>query len=297
MNEQGLLEYSQGVIDLPEVVYMNGSLVPYNQALVSVEDRGFTFADGVYEVIRCYGGSPFRMTEHLERLQKSAKAIRLDLPFPFETISSAVQETLAANSLEKADAAVYIQVTRGPAPRAHALPVDPRPTLYIITRPEKGPRPELRKTGVKAITTEDLRWHMCHIKSTGLLLNSLAKQKALESGCYEAIFVREGIVTEGTSSNLFVVKDRTLWTHPEGNHILSGVTRSAVLEIAAEKGIPVKAEKFTLADLHQAEEVFITGTITEVMPVVEIDGRLIGTGKPGEVTQIMGRSFARLYTT
>lgn len=282
---------------MPETVYLNGTMIPYDKAMVSVEDRGFTFADGVYEVIRCYEGRPFRMEEHLQRLSRSAAEIRLTLPLSHAELASAVEATLAANGLEKLDSVVYIQVTRGPAPRAHAFPPHPRPTTLVIARPEKGPDPRQREAGARGITVADRRWHMCHIKSTGLLLNSLAKQQALEFGCYEAIFVRGEVVTEGTSSNVFIVRDGCLHTHPEGPHILSGVTRAAVLEIAQSLGIPVEIRRFRREEMYQADEAFITGTVTEVMPLVVIDDRPIGDARPGPVTKRIYSSFRSLIAS
>ncbi len=279
---------------MSQVVYLNGRFVPYEQATIPVEDRGFVFADGVYEVIRCYRGRPFRLDEHLERLEKSAAAIRLPLPLGRTELAEACAETVARNGLADADAAIYLQVTRGPAPRAHAFPAQPKPTALIIARPEKGPDPALRSAGARAITVEDRRWHLCHVKSIGLLANVLAKQQAVEAGCYEGIFVRDGIVTEGTASNFFMVFDGRLVTHPEGPHILSGVTRQAVLELAERAGIAVELAQVPIARLFQAEEAFVTGTITEIMPIVEVDGRTIGSGRPGPVTRRLLADFAAL---
>ncbi len=275
-------------------VYLNGNLVPYERALVPVEDRGFVFADGVYEVIRCYGGRPFRLEDHLDRLALSAAAVRLPLPWPAPELARAIDLTLAANGLGEAGAAVYLQVTRGPAPRTHLFPAEPRPTLVIIARPEAGPDPSLREEGVAAATAPDLRWHLCHVKSTGLLYNVLAKQRAAEDGCYEAILVRDGFVTEGTASNAFAVLGGRLHTHPEGPHILSGVTRRVTLELARHLDIPVREEPVPVAAFKAADEVFLTGTITEIMPVVAVDGSPVGGGTPGPVTRRLQEAFSRL---
>ncbi len=275
-------------------VYLNGELVPYERAMVPVEDRGFVFADGVYEVIRCYAGRPFRLGDHLDRLALSAAAVRLPLPWSPADLERAVDLTLAANGLDRGGAAVYLQVTRGPAPRTHVFPAAPRPTLVIIARPETGPDPSLREGGVAVLTAPDLRWHLCHVKSTGLLYNVLVKQRAAEAGCYEALLVRDGLVTEGTASNAFVVLGGLLHTHPEGPHILSGVTRRVTLELAADLGIPVREEPVAAADLKAAEEVFLTGTITEIMPIVRVDGSPVGAGRPGPVTRRLQEAFSRL---
>lgn len=279
---------------MSEVVYLNGRFVPYEEALIPVEDRGFVFADGVYEVVKFYGGHPFRLDAHLERLAQSAAAIRLDLPTPLAELGRAAVELAARNGLGDRDAVLYIQVTRGPARRAHAFPATPHPTVFMYARPETGPAPTLRETGVRTITVEDKRWQMCHVKSIGLLLNVLAKQQALEAGCYEGIFIRDGIATEGTASNLFAVFHGAIHTHPEGPFILSGVTRQAVLEVAGKLGIPVVETPFAADRLFQADEVFVTGTLTEVMPIVEIDGRPVGSGRPGSVTRRVQQGFAEL---
>lgn len=279
---------------MSEVVYLNGRFVPYEEALIPVEDRGFIFADGVYEVVKFYGGRPFRLDAHLERLVQSGSAIRLQLPADPAELGRAAVELAARNGLAERDAVLYVQATRGPARRAHAFPAEPHPTVFMYVRPEAGPAPALRETGVRTITVEDKRWRMCHVKSVGLLLNVLAKQQALEAGCYEGIFIRDGTVTEGTASNLFAVFGGAVHTHPEGPFILSGVTRQSVLEVAGTLEIPVVEQPFAADRLFQAEEVFVTGTLTEVMPVVEIDGRPVGAGRPGPVTRRIQEGFAAL---
>lgn len=276
-----------------EIVYLNGAFLPYSQALIPVEDRGFLFADGIYEVVKCYGGRPFRLASHLERLTQSAAAIRLPLP-PLDELEQAALALIGSNGLDGRDAVIYIQVTRGPARRAHPFPAAPRPTVFLFARSDPGPDPELRARGVRALTVPDRRWSFCHVKTVGLLLNVLAKQQAVEAGCYEAIFVRDGVITEGTASNAFAVFGGTVRTHPEGPHILSGVTRQAVLETAARLGIPVVEEPVPRDRLGDADEVFLTGTLTEVMPVVEVDGRPIGAGRPGPVTRALQDGFRAL---
>ncbi len=277
---------------MAQIVCLNGRFVPYEEALVSVEDRGFVFADGIYEVIKFYGGRPFHMEAHMERLAKSAAEIRLPLPVATDELARACEEAVDRNGLAGRNAAVYLQVTRGPAPRAHAFPAAPHPTWFILARPENGPDRKNREHGVRAITVEDRRWHLCHVKSIGLLLNTLAKQQAMEAGAYEGLFIRDGILTEGTASNAFVVRDGRLWTHPEGPHILSGVTRQVLMELASGAGIPVEIAGVPLADLYEADEVFVSGTLSEVTPIVEIDGRPVGDGRPGPITRRLQEAFA-----
>lgn len=269
-------------------VYLNGKFIPYEQALVPVEDRGYVFADGIYEVVRFYQGKPFDLEPHMARLQRSASAIRLPLP-PVEELTAAGLQTAARNKV--GDATLYIQVTRGTAPRKHPFPPDAQPTVYMIARPFPRYTEDAVRKGVTCITTPDVRWHLCFIKSIGLLPNVMAKQQAVEAGAYEAIFVRDGIVTEGSSSNFFIVRGDTLITHPTDNYILGGITRDFVLRLARQLGIPVREERFPVAVMAAANEAFVTSTTSEVMPVVSIDGVAVGDGKPGPVTMRLWEAY------
>mgnify|MGYP001316092452 CR=1 FL=1 len=268
----------------PETVFLNGQFVPYDRAVVPVEDRGFLFADAIYEVIRCYHGRPFRLEEHLARLEQSAAALELPLPYDRRRWAAIVEELLQRNQVQ--DGSVYIQVTRGVAPRTHTWSDGLQPTVVAIARPGGGPPAEAVRHGVRAITAPDNRWGLCWVKTTGLLPNVLARQQAARAGAYEAIFVRDGLVTEGTSSNVFVYLDGVLYTHPLAN-ILPGVTRAVVIEVARELGLEVREQAIPVTWLARAGEVLLSGTNSEVLAVVEIDGRPVGDGKPGPV-------FARL---
>jgi D-alanine transaminase len=277
---------------LSETVYFNGSFVPYEQALVPVEDRGMLFADGIYEVVRAYGGRLFELDAHLERMVASAEEIRLTLP-PLEELRRAIEGVLERSGLQ--DASVYLQVTRGFAgPRSHAIPQGTRPTVFAAARPVPKPDPVHVQEGGRGITVPDLRWKKCHVKSTGLLLNTLAKQAALDAGAQEAIFVRDGVVTEGSATNCFAVFDGILYTHPEGPHILSGITRQVVCRICRRDGIPLREEPFLVSRLYAADEVFVCGTNTEILPLREIDGHVIGSGRPGPLTRRLQQAFAQL---
>jgi len=272
-----------------ETVFLDGKFVPYNQAVIHVEDRGNVFADGVYEVIRYYGGRPFEMGEHLNRLERSTSAIRLPIPYEREQIVAWADELVARNSLE--DAVIYLQLTRGHAPRFHPFPPEPTPTLFMTARPAVRQPAESYEKGVGCVTVEDKRWKMCNVKAIGLLPNVLARQTAREAGALEALFVRDGIVTEGSSSNFFVVVNNKLRTHPEGPYILSGISRHVVLELAERLRIEVEEVPFTLTELRQADEAFLTSTTLEVMPVVTVDGRTIGAGVPGPITSDIAEAF------
>lgn len=267
---------------MSEIVYLNGEFVPLEQALVPIDDRGYHFADGIYEVIRCYGGRPFLPDRHMDRLEHSAREIELALP-PRAELEQALLELQRRNG--HPEAAWYLQITRGVAPRQHVFADDLRPTVLATCRPVSGPKPELIEQGGQAITLPDERWHRCHIKSTGLLPNVLAKQQAFRAGAFEALFVRNGVVTEGTASNLAIVRDGVLLTHPADQHILWGITRGAVLQLCREAGIEVREVRFTRDDLLSADEAFVCGTISEITPITSVDDRKIGTGRPGPMTQ------------
>jgi len=271
-------------------VYLNGQFLPYEQAAIPVEDRAFLLADGIYEVIRVYRGRPFCMEEHLKRLQRSARAIRLPEP-DLDELRQVAAKLIALNGLT--EATIYIQISRGAySPRTHAFPAEPvRPTVLVIAREFTG-HPELNRRGVKAITVPDQRWARCDIKSVALLPNVLAKQQAAEAGAYEAIFVRDGIAIEGSSSNLFAVLDGEIRTYPACNYILRGITRDVVLGLARELGYSVREEGIPVEDLSRCSEVWITSTTSEVMPIVEIDGRPVGDGRPGPVALALYRAYA-----
>lgn len=275
-----------------EWLYLNGEFMPLHQGRVPVEDRGYLFGDGVYEVVRRYAGRFFRLGEHLARLRASAAAIDLAVPWTDADLA-AVCETLAGRSgLE--DCTVYFQITRGVAPRAHAFPRGVPPSIMAFARAVSAPSAAQRAEGVPVVSVTDDRWGRCHIKSINLLANVLAKEKALEAGGFEGLFVRDGIVTEGTVSNAFGVRGRTVFTHPADHRILHGVTRAAVLEVAAAEGLDVREEPRPLGDFLGADEVFLSGTSVEVLGVSMIDKKPIGAGRTGPVTTALHKAFVRL---
>lgn len=266
------------------LVYLNGEFLPHTEARVSVDDRGFLFADGVYEVIRVYRGRPYLLEEHLERMAGGIRA--LEIPFDaFDQLRDVSVRLIEENGVDD-EGNIYIQVTRGAAPRKHAFPpAGTPPTVYVSVKPAKRHPDAYYEEGVDAITTPDTRWARCDIKSVALLPNVLANQKAQAAGAFEALFVRDGIVLEGSHSNVMAVVDGTLVTYPKCNYILAGITRDRVLALAAEMGIPVREGAIPVDRLHDVDELFLTGTTTEVMPVVRVDGRPIGSGKPGDVAR------------
>src|SRR5579884_2695259 len=240
---------------MPEpLVYLNGEFLPYDAARIPVEDRGLQFADGVYEVVRYYDGRPFRMQQHLARLVRSAAGIELPLP-PVEEIRRAMDALIEKQGLQ--DATVYLQITRGPAPRAHGLVPNPSPTIIAIAREARSVRPQ---PTLRAITVSDDRWARCYLKTTALLPNALARERARRLGADDGIFVRDGFIMEATASNVFVVMSGRLLTPPLTNYILAGITREAILELAASEGIPYAEEPISAHLIYQADEVFVTGT-------------------------------------
>ncbi|MBM4124960.1 MAG: D-amino-acid transaminase [Nitrospira sp.] len=274
---------------MPDIGFLNGRFMPLEQVLVPVEDRGFQFGDGVYEVIRTYRGVPYQLEAHLARLERSAQAIGLALPYRLREWQDFVREGLALGAHDESK--VYIQVTRGVAPRDHAFPASTSPTMVMTVRALRPLDAALRETGVEAATMDDLRWGRCDIKSVNLLPNVMAKQKAKEIGAFEAIFLRNGMVTEGAVSNVMVVRGEVLMTAPEGERILSGVTRSVVLALARKAGVTVQERAVSVEELRSADEVFLTGTTVEVLAVVRLDGAPVGTGRPGTVTGLLSARF------
>lgn len=277
------------------VIYLNGQKVDYENAKVSVEDRGFQFGDGLYEVIHVYDGKFFYLDRHLERLSDGAKEIYLDIDFPLSDLENICRKAVVESGFK--NATVYIQVTRGVAPRFHAFPDYSSCTWVVMVKEVKNHPEEFYQNGVECITVPDERWYRCNIKTIQLLANCIAKEKAKKAGAFEAIFHRGGCVTEASSSNLFIVKDEKLRTHPANNKILNGITRRAVLEILKNKDMMCLEQTFNLDELFDADEVFLTGTTTEIMPVVKIDGKIIGDGFPGHITRTILTEFEKLTKT
>ena len=268
---------------MPDLAYVNGEIMPIEKAVVSIEDRGYQFGDGVYEFIASYEGHLFMLEEHLDRLERSMRELAFD-PISRADIRKAVLDLFNRSGYQRAG--IYIQISRGVAPRNHAITPDMPPQIIMTIRPVKEAPQALRKNGATAITVEDIRWGRCDIKTVQLLANSLAKQKSLDAGCDDAIFVsNQGIVREGTSSNLFIVSGGRLATHPLTNNILPGITRMVVLNVSKDAGLDVEESFFRTDELYGADEVFLTGTVTELLPVVRIDGKSIGDGKVGQTTR------------
>lgn len=272
------------------VVYLNGQYLPRSQAHLDIEDRGTLFADGVYEVVRYYFGKSFTVQEHLARLRQSLAAIRLAEPADVASLPQISDELVRCNA--QPEASIYWQITRGSAPRKHAFPKVVSPTVLAITYPEQEIRPGSPVATMHAITQLDQRWENPCIKSLMLLANVLAKNQALAQGAEEAILHRHGIVTEGTSTNVFAVFRDQLWTHPADQWILGGITRSQIILCARELGLPVVQQTFTVEKmLKEASEVFISGSTTHMAALLKIDGQPIGNGAAGPLTEQLYQKF------
>jgi len=253
-----------------------------DDTIIQIEDRGYQFGDGVYEVIRIYNGKCFELDNHLERMVSSARKIKLSLPYSIFEIKKNLMELV--NKEEILDGKIYIQITRGKSVRKHHLPKEPSPILIAYV--EELPRPFKKiQNGVNAILSEDIRWTRCDIKSLNLLGNVLLKQEAKDNNCEEAILHRNKIITEGSSTNVFIVKNSKIQTHPENNFILNGITRQKIINIAHNNNFIISEEAFTIEELLNADEVFITSTTLELIPIIKVDNKVIGNGFPGTTTQ------------
>lgn len=279
---------------MPTLAYVNGVILPIEKATVPIEDRGYQFGDAVYEVIRIYHGYPIGYEDHKVRLLRSMNEIKLS-GVDTEEIDDAIRQLYKASSLP--DALLYLQVSRGVAPRDHKFPKEASPQIVMTIRPYLDEYQELREQGVGVMTMIDIRWGRCDVKSVQLLANSMAKQRAVEKGFYDTIFISEGgIVREASSSNVFMVKEGHIHTHPLNQNILPGVTRKLVLDVCDEISLPYIENEFTQEKLFDADEVFLTGTTTEVLPVVKVDDCIVGTGEPGPVSLDLLQRLRKEFT-
>ena len=274
---------------MPPIAYLNGQFLPIEQALVSIEDRGFQFGDGVYEVIRVYQDQPYWVDEHLHRLVRSAEAVSIPMTLGLDEWRRVIREGIERSQLKESK--VYIQVTRGVAPREHTFPSSSLPTTVMTVREMFPIDDVLREGGVSVITLPDLRWGRCSIKSLNLLPNLLAKQEAKEQGAFEAILIKDGVVTEGTSSNVMMASHDVLVTPALNDQLLAGVTRQQLLALASHAGIQVAERPVKHNELNEAEEVFLAGTTIEVIGVTMIDGNPVGSGRVGPITRRIQSMF------
>ena len=290
------------------VANLNGKQMPLAEVMVPALDRGFLFGDAVYEVLRVYRGRPWLVEEHFERLARSLGAIRIPVTPPapagregggkgvdLNRLRQRMLSTIAAGPF--VEATVYIQITRGVAPRTHVFPADTSPLEFLFVQEFFDHYAPVRQTGAGVITLPDIRWDHCDIKSTNLLANVLAAQTAKEAGCREALFyLPDGTLTEGTHTSFFGVLNGALLTAPTSPAILPGITRGLILRLAKQAGIPVQEHVLKRDDLGRVSELFLTGTTSEILPIVRVDKNPIGDGKPGPITRRLQEAYAQAVT-
>lgn len=271
-------------VDSDSIAYLNGEFVRLGDAKISVLDRGFIFGDSIYDVVPVYNGTPFRMDGHLARLERSLKSISIDTGTSRAQWEALVRDMLARNTLP-GHCLVYIQVTRGVARRDHAFPTNAaiKPTIFCMVTPFTRPSKAMREQGLTAISLPDIRWLRCEIKTTSLLGNVLAKQAAVEAGVDEVIQFRNGYLSEGSSCNIWVVKDGTLLVPPRDNLILEGIRYALLVELAEQAGVPFMVRPITEQEVAEADELMLTSASKEVLPIVTYNGKPVGTGRPGEI--------------
>ena len=268
-------------------VYLNGEFMPIEEARVPVMDRGFLFGDGIYEVIPVYSRRPFRLREHLQRMQASLDAIRLMNPHDAAQWIILIERIIAAATFE--DQSVYLQITRGvDSRRSHAFPMQPKPTVFLITEQLTVPTPQQREQGITAVSAIDNRWLRCDIKSISLLANILLRQLAVDTGSIETVLFRDGLLTEGAASNIFAIKNGVLLAPKKSHLMLPGITYDVILELAATHGLAWQVRDISQAEAGKVDELWMTSSTKEVLPIVSLDGQAVGAGKPGP-------AFAAMY--
>ena len=274
---------------MSEIVFLNGEFMPLENARIPVLDRGFMFGDGVYEVIPVYSRRPFRLPEHLARLQRSHDSIRLKNPMSDAEWTRLVQDLVARNAGD--DQSIYLQVTRGVAKRDHAFPKDAKPTIFAMSSALVTPSRDAIENGVPAITAVDYRWLKCDVKSISLLGNCLLRQAAADAGAVEVVMFRDGGLTEGSSSNVFVVKNGTILAPPKNNLVLPGITYDVVVELARTHGLQHEVRPVAELEVRSADEIWVTSSTKEVLAVTTLDGKPVGAGKPGAVFRRMHQLY------
>jgi D-alanine transaminase len=271
------------------MVFLNGKFMPIEEARVPVLDRGFIFGDGVYELVPVYSRVPFRMDEHLARLERSLAAARIRNPYSRAEWRDLILQLVAKQSFE--DQGVYFQVTRGVAKRDHSFPKDAAPTVFIMSNPLVNPPQELIERGAAAVTATDERWLHCDIKSISLIGNCLLRQLSAEAGAAETILFRDGKLTEASASNVFVVRRGVILSPPKSNLILPGITYDVIVELAQGAGLPLEFRELTRDDVSSADEIWVTSSSKEVLAITTLDGKPVGDGRPGPAFRAMYRLY------
>ena len=275
------------------IVYLNGQFLQRSEAKLSVDERGFFFGDGVYEVTRVVRGRLFEWDRHARRLARGLRELRIDAGLDLDTIRSLQERLVQENGIVEGQGTVYLQITRGAAPRTHHFPPPGTPATVFLSATSFVPASEVRARGVAVTTYPDYRWSRCDLKTVNLLPAVMAKQFASDHDAFESIFVREAVITEGSHTNVFGVLGGEVRTYPNSNYILPGITRDVVIELAHELGVPVSETPIYLHEVAALEECFLTGTTSDVMPVVSIDGKPVGSGRPGPITMRLYEALAQ----
>ncbi len=264
-----------------KLVYLNGDYLPINKAKISVLDRGFIFGDGVYEVIPAYGAKALRFEHHMQRLQNSLDAVRITNPLTNAQWQEVLDKLISETGPE--DQYLYLHITRGVASRDHRFPDETKPTVFVMSSVLQPVEPALLEKGISAVTLDDIRWQHCNIKAIALLPNILLRQQAVDQDAMEAILIRDGDITEGAASNVFIVNDGVIKTPPKGKKLLPGITRDLVVELAKTHNMPVEEVAITEKEFLAADEVWLTSSTKEILPVTRINEQQVGNGKPGAV--------------
>ena len=272
-----------------QLVYLNGAYLPIEEAKVSVLDRGFIFGDGVYEVIPAFGGKALRFEHHMQRLNDSLAAIRIRNPHTSEEWHEIIQKLITETGPD--DQSIYLQITRGVAQRDHRFPDDTQPTVFVMSNLLHPVDKELLSSGIAAITLDDIRWQYCNIKAIALLPNILLRQQAIDQNAMEAILVRDGEMTEGAASNVFIVKNGVIKTPPKGKRLLPGITRDLVVELAHNHNMPVEETTISEKEFLDADEIWLTSSTKEILPVTQLNGKAVADGKPGKVFNDMYQKY------
>ncbi len=272
-----------------QLVYLNGEYLPLNEAKISVLDRGFIFGDGVYEVIPAYGSKALRFEHHMQRLQNSLDAVRITNPLSNAQWQEIIDKLIAETGPQ--DQSIYLHITRGVASRDHRFPDDSKPTVFVMSNILPAVEPELLKTGISAVTLDDIRWQYCNIKAIALLPNILLRQQAVDKGTAEAILIRNGSMTEGAASNVFIVSGGIIKTPPKDQQVLPGITRDLIVELAKTHNMPIEEISISEKEFLAAEEIWLTSSTKEILPVTQINEQQVGNGKPGVVWQDMYQKY------
>jgi D-alanine transaminase len=274
---------------MSEIVFLNGAFIAKEEAKISPNDRGFIFADGVYEVVKYYNGKPFRYDDHQKRLERSLAELEIVYP-EIDSLEAIFLKLITKNNLQYKHAGVYLQITRGEHKRVHHYPENIQPTVYAFAYYMPSFTENL-ENGIKVITHEDIRWQRCDIKSVSLLPNTMLYNKAVKAGAGECVLIRNGTVTEATHSSVLGVKNGTVITRPLSNLILPGITRKVILEICAVEKIPFEEREFSEAEMLEMDEIIIAGTGSEITPAIQVNNKIIGNGKPGKITRFIQQKF------